>query len=94
MGMTRLASSSLPIAAAARLRCTALSLENYGGVSWNGLYVMLGKSDSFWAARRDFQRRDDPGDRALRRVGDPAAEKAIGDILIERRNTIVRTYLP
>src|SRR4029453_15349769 len=52
--------------------------------------------DAFWAARRVAAFSDDMI-RAIVHTGefsDPAAEKGIGDILIKRRDTIVRTYLP
>jgi hypothetical protein len=52
--------------------------------------------DAFWAARRIAVFSDDMI-RALVHTGqfsDPAAEKAIGDIMIKRRDKILRAYLP
>jgi hypothetical protein len=52
--------------------------------------------DAFWAARRIAAFSDEMV-RAIVHTGeftDPSAEKAIADILIERRDRILRTYLP
>jgi hypothetical protein len=52
--------------------------------------------DAFWAARRVAAFSDDMI-RAIIHTGefsDPAAEKAIADIMIKRRDKILRTYLP
>ena len=52
--------------------------------------------DAFWAARRVAAFSDDMI-RAIVHTGefsDPAAEKAIGDIMIKRRDKILQTYLP
>jgi hypothetical protein len=52
--------------------------------------------DGFWAARRVAAFSDDMI-RAIVHTGeftDPASEKAIGDIMIKRRDKILRTYLP
>jgi hypothetical protein len=52
--------------------------------------------DAFWAARR-VAAFDDEQIRAIVRTGgfsDPAAERHLADILIQRRAKIARTYLP
>ncbi len=52
--------------------------------------------DAFWAAQRVAAFSPDMI-RAIIHTGqfsDPAAEKAIGDIMIKRRDKILRTYLP
>jgi hypothetical protein len=62
----------------------------------NAASIQMRDDDAFWAARRVAAFSDDMI-RAIVHTGEfsePAAEKAIGDILIKRRNTIVRTYLP
>jgi hypothetical protein len=56
----------------------------------------LRADDAFWAARRVAAFSNDMI-RAIIHTGeftDPAAEKALVDIMIKRRNTVVRTYLP
>jgi hypothetical protein len=62
----------------------------------NAASIEMRDDDAFWAARRVAAFSDEMV-RAIVHTGefsDPAAEKAIGDILIKRRDTIVRTYLP
>jgi len=52
--------------------------------------------DAFWAARRVAAFSDEMI-RAIVHTGqftDPVAEKAVADIMIKRRDAIVRTYLP
>ena len=59
-------------------------------------YMELRDDDAFWAARRVAGFSDEMI-RAIVHTGefsDPAAEKAIGDIMIKRRDKILRTYLP
>ena len=58
-------------------------------------YMELRDDDAFWAARRVAAFTDE----LIRTVvhagefSDPAAEKHLGDVLIQRRNTIARVYL-
>ena len=56
----------------------------------------LRDDDAFWAARRVAAFSDEMI-RAIVHTGefsDPAAEKAIADIVIKRRDKILATYLP
>ena len=58
-------------------------------------YIELRADDAFWAARR-VMAFDDEMIRAIVRAGeisDPAAEKYLADILIQRRDKIGRAYL-
>jgi hypothetical protein len=58
-------------------------------------YMELREDDAFWAARRIAAFSDDMI-RAIVHTGefaDPAAEKELGDILLKRRNAILRVYL-
>ena len=62
----------------------------------NAALMEMRDDDAFWAARRVAAFSDEMI-RAIVHTGefnDPAAEKAIGDIMIKRRDKIVRTYLP
>ena len=62
----------------------------------NAASIEMRDDDAFWAARRVAAFSDEMI-RAIVHTGefsDPAAEKAIGDIMIKRRNKILRTYLP
>ena len=62
----------------------------------NAASIEMRDDDAFWAARRVAAFSDDMI-RAIVHTGefsDPAAEKAIGDIMIKRRDKILRTYLP
>jgi hypothetical protein len=62
----------------------------------NAALVEMRDDDAFWAARR-VAAFSDAMIRAIVHTGefsDPASEKAIGDIMIKRRDTILRTYLP
>jgi hypothetical protein len=59
-------------------------------------YMELRDDDAFWAARQ-VEAFSNEMIRAIIHTGqfsDPAAEKALGDIMIGRRNAILRTYLP
>src|SRR5262249_40127287 len=59
-------------------------------------YLELRDDDAFWAAQRIAAFSDDMI-RAIVHTGefsDPQAEKAIADIMIKRRDKILRTYLP
>jgi hypothetical protein len=59
-------------------------------------YMEAREDDAFWAARR-IAAFSDEMIRAIVHTGefaDPAAEKALGDIVIKRRNTILKVYLP
>jgi hypothetical protein len=59
-------------------------------------YMELRDDDAFWAARR-IAAFSDEMIRAIVHLGefaDPTAEKALGDILIKRRDTILKVYLP
>jgi hypothetical protein len=59
-------------------------------------YLELRADDAFWAAQRVGAFSDDMI-RAIMHTGelsDPDAERLLGDIMIKRRNTILRTYLP
>ena len=61
----------------------------------NPAYVRSRPDDTFWAARK-LMALDDEHIRAAVRAGqlsDPAAERFLGDALIERRNRIGRTFL-
>ena len=52
--------------------------------------------DAFWAARR-IAGFSEEMIRAIVHTGefsDPAAERAIGDVMLKRRDKILRTYLP
>ena len=62
----------------------------------NAASIEMRDDDAFWAARRVAAFSDEMI-RAIVHTGefsDPAAEKAIGDIMIKRRDKILRTYLP
>jgi hypothetical protein len=62
----------------------------------NAASIEMRDDDAFWAARRVAAFSTDMI-RAIVHTGefsDPAAEKAIGDIMIKRRDKILRTYLP
>ena len=62
----------------------------------NAASIEMRDDDAFWAARRVAAFSNDMI-RAIVHTGefsDPAAEKAIGDIMIKRRDKILRTYLP
>jgi hypothetical protein len=62
----------------------------------NAASIEMRDDDAFWAARRVGAFTDDMI-RAVVHTGqfsDPAAERAIGDIMIKRRDMILRTYLP
>jgi hypothetical protein len=62
----------------------------------NAASIEMRDDDAFWAARRVGAFTDEMI-RAIVHTGqfsDPAAERAIGDIMIKRRDTILRTYLP
>ncbi len=59
-------------------------------------YIELKDDDAFWAAQRVAAFTDEMI-RAIVHTGqfsDPVAEKALGDILIKRRDKILATYLP
>jgi hypothetical protein len=58
-------------------------------------YMELRDDDAFWAARRVAAFTDDLIRAAVHtgELSDPAAEKYLGDVLIERRNKIAGTYL-
>ena len=59
-------------------------------------YMELRDDDAFWAAQRVGAFSDEMI-RAIMHTGefsDAAAEKALGDIMIQRRDKILRTYLP
>jgi len=59
-------------------------------------YLELRPDDAFWAAQRIAAFSDDMI-RAIVHTGefsDPAAEKVLADIMIKRRDTILRVYLP
>ena len=59
-------------------------------------YMELRDDDAFWAAQRVGQFSDEMI-RAIMHTGefsDPETERLLSDIMIKRRNTIVRTYLP
>ena len=59
-------------------------------------YMELRDDDAFWAAQRVAAFSDDMI-RTIVHTGefsDPAAEKALGDIMIKRRDKILATYLP
>jgi hypothetical protein len=61
----------------------------------NAASIEMRDDDAFWAARR-IAAFSDEMIRAIVHTGefsDPAAEKAIGDIMIKRRDKILRTYL-
>jgi hypothetical protein len=62
----------------------------------NAASIEMRDDDAFWAARRVAAFSNDMI-RAIVHTGefsDPAAERAIGDIIIKRRDKILRTYLP
>jgi hypothetical protein len=62
----------------------------------NAASIEMRDDDAFWAARRVAAFSTDMI-RAIVHTGefsDPAAERAIGDIMIKRREKILRTYLP
>ena len=62
----------------------------------NAALMEMRDDDAFWAARRVAAFSDDMI-RAIVHTGEftnPASEKAIADILIKRRDKILRTYLP
>jgi hypothetical protein len=70
--------------------------REWRGHTPNAALMEMRDDDAFWAARRVAAFSDDMI-RAIVHTGefnDPAAEKAIGDIMIKRRDKIVRTYLP
>ena len=58
-------------------------------------YMELRDDDAFWAARRVAAFSDDAIRTVIRtgQISDPAAEKYLGDVLIQRRDTIKRIYL-
>ena len=59
-------------------------------------YMELRDDDAFWAAQRVAAFTDEMI-RAIVHTGefsDPTAERALGDILIKRRDRVLRTYLP
>jgi hypothetical protein len=59
-------------------------------------YMEMREDDAFWATLRIGAFTDEMI-RAIVHTGefsDPASERALGDIMIKRRNTILRTYLP
>src|SRR5262245_23417976 len=59
-------------------------------------YMELREDDAFWAAQRVHALSDEMIRAIIHtaQFSDPAAEKALGDIMIKRRDKIVRTYLP
>ena len=59
-------------------------------------FLMSRADDEFWAARRVMAFSDEMIRAAVKSGGisDPAAEKYLGDMLIERRNKIGRAFLP
>jgi hypothetical protein len=62
----------------------------------NAASIEMRDDDAFWAARR-IAAFSEEMIRAIVHTGefsDPAAEKAIGDIMIKRRDKILRAYLP
>jgi hypothetical protein len=62
----------------------------------NASSIEMRDDDAFWAARR-IAAFSDEMIRAIVHTGefsDPAAEQAIGDIMIKRRDTILQAYLP
>jgi hypothetical protein len=62
----------------------------------NAATIEMRDDDTFWAARR-VAAFTEPQIRAIVHTGefsDPAAEKAIGDIMMKRRDKILRAYLP
>ena len=62
----------------------------------NAASIEMRDDDAFWAARRVAAFSDEMI-RAIVHTGefsDPAAEKAIADIMVKRRDKILRTYLP
>ena len=62
----------------------------------NAASIEMRDDDAFWAARRVAAFSNEMI-RAIVHTGefsDPAAEKAIGDIMLKRRDKILRTYLP
>ena len=70
--------------------------RTWRGHTPNAALIEMRDDDAFWAARRVGAFSDDMI-RAIVHTGefsDPAAEKAIGDIMIKRRNRILETYLP
>ena len=58
-------------------------------------YMELRDDDAFWAARRVAAFTDELIRTAVHagQISDPAAEKHLADVLIQRRNTIARVYL-
>src|SRR6185312_5426845 len=58
-------------------------------------YMELRDDDAFWAARRVAAFTDDMIRAAVHtgQYSDPAAEKYLGDVLIKRRDKVIRTYL-
>jgi hypothetical protein len=70
--------------------------REWRGHTPNAALMEMREDDAFWAARRVAAFSDEMI-RAIVHTGefsDPAAEKAIGDIMIKRRDNILRTYLP
>jgi hypothetical protein len=59
-------------------------------------FLMSRADDEFWAARRVMAFSDEMIRAAVKSgsISDPAAEKHLGDMLIERRNKIGRAFLP
>jgi hypothetical protein len=58
-------------------------------------YMELRDDDAFWAARRVAAFTDDAIRTVIHtgQISDPAAEKYLGDVLIQRRETVKRVYL-
>ena len=70
--------------------------RKWRGHTPNAAIIEMRDDDAFWAARRVAAFSNDMI-RAIVHTGelsDPAAEKAIADIMIKRRDKIVQTYLP
>jgi hypothetical protein len=70
--------------------------RKWRGHTPNAAIMEMRDDDAFWAAQRVAAFSDDMI-RAIVHTGeftDPASEKAIGDIMIKRRDKILRAYLP
>jgi hypothetical protein len=70
--------------------------RQWRGHTPNAAIIEMRDDDAFWAAQRVAAFSDDMI-RAIVHTGefsDPASEQAIADIMIERREKILRTYLP
>jgi hypothetical protein len=70
--------------------------RTWRGHTPNAAIMEMRDDDAFWAARRVAAFTDDMV-RAIVHTGefsDPAAEKAIADIMIKRRDKILQAYLP